>query len=1001
MTFTSILNLSISAAWLTLAVLLARLILRRAPKALHCALWGLVALRLLLPVSLESPLSLQPSREVISQDYLTMEPRDEGFSEPATLDIITNPIYDAPLSIEIEPTADRLQSLDLLSTVLWLTGMGAMAIYAAYSYIDLRLRVRMAAWCSGNVWECDNLDSPFILGLLRPRIYLPPELDAGTREHVLAHERAHLSRLDHIWKPLGFFLLSVHWFNPLLWLAYVLLCRDIELACDEKVVKKLGRAEVVEYSNALIRCAVPHRAIALCPLAFGEGGVKNRIRAILNYKKPGFWVLLLAAILCVALAVGFLTDPVGESTPVETAPVEQPIDAVLREDGFSVTETVERELDIMFYTHWLPEACFSPEGYRFDEGELTLYETGTTFLDLTQVIPVEDQLRFDFRFRYHVPENGTVLLPCFVNIKGVLYEMRLSGRIHDYSRDYYSGVQLQQQKDTMEFSLFFDRSLVENADDYLMVGLDRLYETTYIPSGLDIQDMELHVAEPLYQDGEYTITGSAIYAPTYIVERTMHLMALESCTRWDIRRDMGELIPVELTEENFDHLFRMDFHAEKLRKSATRAWYCQEQELSHILLQQSDGELCLAVLREDENLICDLYRLEKGASTYRAPEVMRSTFTFAEPDVFDQPAFTLSTDGTFTLRESMVSSYYGYGRYVIEEDSLVMKTDDGRNTWVFLPEGTGFRFDAAHSSPIAYLRTPRELIPVPDGALFGSNTPYIQSAPTLDVILNKAILEHNHRDEDEGLICVENHEVLGELIACGAAAVDGAPVEILTVYVAGEYRTFQAKGDQVGFKRFQRFCAAITLESTGNGYSVTEYHQTSSQNADAEAIFPDHILELYDERFAIIRNWSHYENAYDAQLLLFRAQGLETDIDALIETICSSPAQSSNPGDYIAAHPEEFDRLVALRTHTLRYCFAKFAQGDQIGLEGHIMALCCREIIPGRSDAHVIPYETCLTGQDWFDQFAVIAQQHREEMRLLDFEKQHPMCFLALQALGI
>ena len=179
MTFTSILNLSISAAWLTLAVLLARLILRRAPKALHCALWGLVALRLLLPVSLESPLSLQPSREVISQDYLTMEPRDEGFSEPATLDIITNPIYDAPLSIEIEPTADRLQSLDLLSTVLWLTGMGAMAIYAAYSYIDLRLRVRMAAWCSGNVWECDNLDSPFILGLLRPRIYLPPELDAG------------------------------------------------------------------------------------------------------------------------------------------------------------------------------------------------------------------------------------------------------------------------------------------------------------------------------------------------------------------------------------------------------------------------------------------------------------------------------------------------------------------------------------------------------------------------------------------------------------------------------------------------------------------------------------------------------------------------------------------------------------------------------------------------------------------------------------------------------
>ena len=999
MSFTDVLNLSISASWLVLAVLLARLLLKKAPKALNCALWALVAIRLLCPFSIESAVSLIPSREVVSHDYLVMEPNDEEFAQSASLNIVTNPVYDTTVSIEIEPSVDRLQHWDMVGTVVWLTGMAAMGIYAVYSYLNLRLRVRMSARISGNIWECDDLSSPFILGILRPRIYLPSELDEQTRQHVLAHERAHLSRLDHLWKPLGFFLLAVHWFNPLLWLAYCLLCRDIELACDERVVRKLDKSAKIAYSSALVRCSVSRRAIALCPLAFGEVGVKNRIRAILNYKKPGFWVLLLAAILCVALAVGFLTDPVGESTPVETAPVEQPIDAVLREDGFSVTETVERELDIMFYTHWLPEACFSPDGYRFDEGELTLYESETTFLDLTQVIPVEDQLRFDFRFRYHVPENGTVLLPCFVNIKGVLYEMRLSGRIHDYSRDYYSGVQLQQQKDTMEFSLFFDRSLVENADDYLMVGLDRLYETTYIPSGLDIQDMELHVAEPLYQDGEYTITGSAIYAPTYIVERTMHLMALESCTRWDIRRDMGELIPVELTEENFDHLFRMDFHAEKLRKSATRAWYCQEQELSHILLQQSDGELCLAVLREDENLICDLYRLEKGASTYRAPEVMRRTFTFAEPDVFDQPAFTLSTDGTFTLRESMASSYYGYGRYVLEEDSLVMKTDDGRNTWVFIPEGTGFRFDAAHSSPIAYLRTPRELIPVPDGTLFGSNTPYIQSAPTLDVILNKAILEHNHRDEDEGLICVENHEVLGELIACGAAAVDGAPVEILTVYVAGEYRTFQAKGDQVGFKRFRQFCAAITLEQTGSSYTVTEYHQTDYK--DMETIFPEHIQELYEQRKGIIRSKFCNENRFDANILLYRSMGLETDIGTLLDIICSSPLQSSNPGDYIAAHPEEFDRLFSMGSHTLRYCFAKFAAGGQIGLEGHIMALCCREIIPDRTETHVIPYESCLTGQDWFDQFAVIAQQHREEMRLLDFEKQHPMCFLALQALGI
>ncbi|MBQ4550759.1 MAG: hypothetical protein IJA49_06670 [Oscillospiraceae bacterium] len=309
MSFTDVLNLSISASWLVLAVFLARLLLKKAPKALHCALWALVAIRLLCPFSIESAVSLIPSREVVSHDYLVMEPNDEEFTQSASLNIVTNPVYDTTMSIEIEPTVDRLQHWDMVGTVVWLTGMAAMGIYAVYSYLNLRLRVRMSARISGNIWECDDLSSPFILGILRPRIYLPSELDEQTRQHVLAHERAHLSRLDHLWKPLGFLLLTVHWFNPLLWLAYVLLCRDIELACDEKVVKRLGRAEVVEYSNALIRCAVPHRAIALCPLAFGEVGVKNRIRAILNYKKPGFWVLLLAAILCVALAVGFLTDP--------------------------------------------------------------------------------------------------------------------------------------------------------------------------------------------------------------------------------------------------------------------------------------------------------------------------------------------------------------------------------------------------------------------------------------------------------------------------------------------------------------------------------------------------------------------------------------------------------------------------------------------------------------------------------------------------------------------
>ena len=201
MACTDILNLSISASWLVLAVAIVRLVLKKAPKALHCALWALVAIRLLCPVSIESELSLLPTREVIPHDYLAMEPSHSEFDQSASLDLITNPVYDAPLTIEIEPSVDRIQHWDMLGTVLWMAGMGAMAIYAAYSYLSLRLRVRMAAWVSGRVWECDELDSPFILGLLRPRIYLPSGLDEATKHNVLAHEYAHLKRLDHLWKP--------------------------------------------------------------------------------------------------------------------------------------------------------------------------------------------------------------------------------------------------------------------------------------------------------------------------------------------------------------------------------------------------------------------------------------------------------------------------------------------------------------------------------------------------------------------------------------------------------------------------------------------------------------------------------------------------------------------------------------------------------------------------------------------------------------------------------
>ena len=1001
MGFTDILNLSIRASWLVLAIVLLRQILKLAPRAFHCALWALVAIRLLCPLSLESAMSLIPSREVIPQAYLAMEPREPEFREQARLDIVTNPVYDTGLTIALDTTADHFQSWDMTASVLWLAGMGAMGIYAAYSYLSLRLRVRMAGWSGGRVYECDGLETPFILGLIRPRIYLPSDLDQETKIHVLAHENAHLKRLDHIWKPLGFALLAIHWFNPIMWLAYALLCRDIELACDEKVIKKLDKPQVRAYSEALVRCSVSHRSVVRCPLAFGEVGVKGRIKAMLHYKRPGFWLLLAAVAAVTALAVCFLTDPPpspeGTMAPPMKTSVED-INSILSEDGCIITKTVQREADIMFYLDWLPEGCFSPGGYPFQEGELPLLETNTTILEFARVIPEGETLRCDFRFRYTLPESGTLLLPCRVNSEGVSYDLRLTGYFHDFNRDYTDGVMLEQKTDSMEFTLFFDRELVENADDYLSVGLGNLWETTYIPEGLQIQDKELSVKETLYRDDRYTLSGTAAYASAYIVGRDLHLTALESCSRWDIRRNMGALSPMELTPENFDALFQngyslVGFAPSDLREENIRAWFCDEQELRHLLLQQSDGSLYLAVLRENGTILSDFYRLSIGDDAAQAPEVIRHSYDLNAPGSFDTPGFILSTDGTFTMNISILSSYYGKGRYVLDEDRLVMKTEDGRYTWVFVPDGTGFRYVAAQSSPIAYLKSPHESSEVPDGALFGSHDSRSESPLTLEEAVNQTILAHNRTKEDENLICVENHEVLGELIACGVNTVDGGtPLEILSLSLAGEYRTYDA---ELRSLRFEQFCAAITLESREQGYVVTEY----AQSGEAESIFPDHILERYDERYRIINTRTTTQNRDDAQLLQYQALGLETDIGTLLGIICSSPAQSSNPGDYIAAHAEEFDRLVRLGSHTVDWCFTQFAEGDQTDLRGHIMALACREILGDHADES--EYGICMTGQDWFDQFTAIAAKHRSQEQLLEFERTHPWCFLALEILGI
>ena len=708
MSFTHILNLSLSASWLVLAIAGLRLLLKRAPKALHCALWALVAIRLLCPVSLQSELSLIPSREIIPTQYLTAEPSGQlPMDTPADLELITNPIYDTSITLDTDTTIDRLQHWDLFATIFWLGGMGAMAIYALYSYLSLRLRVRMAGWVSGNIYECDEIDTPFILGLLRPRIYLPSGLDDVTKSHVLAHETAHLKRLDHLWKPLGFFLLTIHWFNPVMWLGYCLLCRDIELACDEKVIQNLDKKSVRSYSEALVACTVSQRSIALCPLAFGEIGVKGRIRAMLHYKKPGFRVLILAITAAVTLAVCFLTDPLP---PVNS------LDKILSQENCMVLDLQEKTIKLEIPKDSLPENVLNGKTHPFNDAPILLLAYDNTRLSITKARMSGDELLVTIHVSHDFPDTGSILLPCHPFDDGA--EMCVHAAHADVTDavTWYGNALTVREMGHSSFSVGIKMEVWNQAQDYVRFQLEGLYNLRYS------------------------------FEPQPVV---------------------------------------VDTHT--------------------------------------------IYTME-GA------ELMG-------------PRFRLDPDGTFTFSENPLTSYLGFGSYVLSNNRLVMKTDDGRCTWIFDGKDGDFFFDAEHSSIVQWYPDLKTLQSLPDGARF------IQSP----------------------------------------------------VYAS--------------------------------------------------------------------------------------------EVQILLDTICSSPLPSSNPGDYIREHIAEYNQLLERPLETVSYCFGQFAKGHQTDLRGHIMALACKEIIGTTENLSTDAIH--MTGQDWFDDFADYALNLREQIGTEELAKFHPWLAMALEILGI
>ena len=391
--FLEIVNRSIAASWIVIAVLILRFCLKKAPKWVNVLLWGIVAVRLIFPFSIESALSLIPSAETVSPSIM-METAPSVQTGVPALDQVINPVIDHSLAPAPGASANPLQIWIPVLTVIWLLGVAALFLYSAVSYRRLRRRVCEAVILRDNIYQSENAGSPFVLGIIQPKIYLPYSVDSGALAYVIAHEQAHIRRGDHWWKPLGFLLLTVHWFNPLLWLSYILLCRDIELACDERVIREMGNEQRADYTHALVSCSVSRRSIAACPLAFGEVGVKTRVKSVMNYKKPAFWIILASALICAAAAVCFLTNPKTEQIPPSGGDNVSDMGPAQAEKWFDYLEKPE-------ITNWdgrleidLPEypgvtfRCYPEKMEAVTENEITPLYTGmpiwnTYFCDLT------------------------------------------------------------------------------------------------------------------------------------------------------------------------------------------------------------------------------------------------------------------------------------------------------------------------------------------------------------------------------------------------------------------------------------------------------------------------------------------------------------------------------------------------------------------------------------------------------------------------------------------
>lgn len=805
--FLKLLNMSINAGWLVLAVLVLRLILNKAPKFIRCIMWGLVGIRLICPISIESVLSLIPSSEAVPPEivYASAPTIHTGVE---FLNSAVNPVISDSLAPNAADSVNPMQTVVFIATVTWLIGIAVMLIYTVVSYLRIRLKVRESVPQGDNIYICDRIATPFILGIIRPKIYLPSFMNEDDSEYVIAHENAHIVRLDYLWKPLGFLLLTVYWFNPLIWVAFVLLCRDIELATDEKVINSLGAEIKKPYSEALINCSAEKRFISACPLAFGETGVKSRIKSVLSYKKPAFWVIILAVIILIVTAVCFLTNPKDK----------------WESENYGITGTVAAA------------ECDDVE-FHFSKGSVVKHNP---YIEVKWVNNTDDALCFgeEFKLFYEgeeipLSEGYGWTLPLYTVNSGGTSTQVLSLSGFDVSR---SGSY------RLEKEFFLD----SDKDKKYKAFVDFVVDIRFSFVGLQYKGEKI-----VYEDGMYS---SIIYndesIPQYCISDDMHLYTSDHPTgvlssSW---YDVGELQSFKLEKESFDDIINnviwdAGYNALILRennKNAFRVVNHKDNRL-YYLLEQENGEVYLAYGYADTYNIRWIFKLKSIGDYENLPTDAVGIYVYNDsPEPISAPSLTLNyTDNTFNFSWSLFSSYLAMGEFEYERDSIICTTDDGKNTYVFHKTDYGYVFDGKRSSEIPSYKYSADAekaeCPVPDGAKFKSTTednstvekggnPYFNA--TVLEVKESSVLVEPFADTEEYKSCSKINVSL-DVISTNPVPPLQKGDEIRIVYNGEISEAYPASIHHV--------FAIYSLDELENNYSEPTVSQSSSsENVDSQ-----------------------------------------------------------------------------------------------------------------------------------------------------------------------